>query len=103
MVGDTKKPPTLIQRPFANAVSARATTKLGNRDERSTTRDSAAKRSRKSHITHVKKALAPGRKFESQYVVIENSREIKTFQISQRSKVQIEFRDGRTNTKRGDQ
>ena len=64
MVVLTRKPPTLIQRPLANAVRARATTKLGNREETSTTKDSAARRSRKSHITQVKKAVAPGRKLE---------------------------------------
>lgn len=96
MVGDTKKPPTLIQRPFANAVSARATTKFGNIEERSTTRDSPAKRSRKSHITHVKKAVALGRKLESQYVIIEKSRDIKTFQNYQRCEGRHKFSGGAT-------
>lgn len=49
MVGVTKNPPTLIQRPFAKAVSASDTTKLGKSEDMRTTRDSAARRSRKSH------------------------------------------------------
>lgn len=60
------KPLTLIQRPFANAVAARETTKMGARDVMRTTRDSAAMRSRKSHITQVKKPVAVGWKFPSQ-------------------------------------
>ena len=64
MVGLTKKPPTLIQRPFAKAVRARATTKLGKSEVMSTTRDSAARRSRKSHITQVKNAVVPCRKLD---------------------------------------
>lgn len=103
MVGDTKKPPTLIQRPFANAMRARATTKLGNIEEISTTRASPANRSRKSHITHVKKAVTPGRKLESQYVVTEKRREIKTRKFISDVKVEIIFRGRRTNINRGDQ
>lgn len=41
-------------------------TKLGKMDVTKTTRDSAATRSRKSHMTQVKKAEALGRKLESQ-------------------------------------
>ena len=66
MVGGTRKPPTDIQRPFAKAVSARETTKLGKMEDIRTTRDSAATRSRKSHIIQVKNAWAVGWKFESQ-------------------------------------
>ena len=61
-----RNPPTLIQRPLAKATMARERTKLGRREVTSTTRDSAARRSRKSHITQMKKAGAVGRKFESQ-------------------------------------
>ena len=52
-----RKPPVHIHKPFAKAVSASATTKIGKRAEMSTTSDSAASRSRKSHMTHVKNAL----------------------------------------------
>jgi hypothetical protein len=45
-LGVTRKPPTLIHKPFAKAVRARATTKMGKIDEMRTTRDSAARRSR---------------------------------------------------------
>ena len=62
MVGETRKPPTLIQSPFAKAVRARDMTKLGNSEDIKTTKDSPAKRSRKSHITQVKNAEAPGRR-----------------------------------------
>lgn len=77
-MGDTRKPPTLIHSPFANAVRAKATTKFGNIEDTRTTRDSPARRSRKSHRTQVKKASAPGRKFESQYAIIEKMREMRT-------------------------
>ena len=60
------------------AVRARLTTKFGKMEDTSTTRDSAAIRSRKSHIIHVKKATAVGRKFESQYAMTENKTDIKT-------------------------
>lgn len=63
-MGETRNPPTLIHRPLANAVRARAMTKLGNSEDIRTTRDSPARRSRKSHMTHVKKAEAVGRKLE---------------------------------------
>ena len=78
MVGETRNPPTLIHRPFANAVSASETTKFGKIDEISTTRDSPAKRSRKSHITQVKKAGAPDRRLIRKYVMIEKIRDIMT-------------------------
>lgn len=74
----TKNPATDIHRPFAKAVTARLMTKIGKTDEMKTTRDSAAIRSRKSHITQVKKAVAVGRKFESQYAMQENTSEIRT-------------------------
>ena len=77
-MGDTKKPPTLIHRPLANAVRASDITKLGNNDDISTTRDSPAKRSKNSHITQVKNALAPGRRLIKKYVIIEKSREMRT-------------------------
>lgn len=80
-MGETKKPPTLIQRPLAKAVRAREMTKLGKSDDMRTTRDSPANRSRKSHMTQVKKALAPGRKFESQYAIIEKRSEMRTARI----------------------
>jgi hypothetical protein len=53
-------PPTLIHRPLANAVKAKAITKFGKMDDIKTTSDSAARRSRKSHIIQVKKAEAVG-------------------------------------------
>jgi hypothetical protein len=74
----TINPPTLIQRPFANATSAKEMTKFGNIDVMRTTRDSAATRSRNIHITQVKKASAVGWKLDSQYETIEKSRDIKT-------------------------
>ena len=67
--GLTKKPPTDIQSPFANAVNASATTKMGNRLDMRTTNDSAATRSRNNHIIQVKNAVADGRKLHSQYVI----------------------------------
>jgi hypothetical protein len=81
IVGDTRNPPTLIHNPFANATRARAMTKTGNRDETSTTSDSAATRSRNSHMTQVKKAVAVGWKFESQYDTMEKRIDIKTVRM----------------------
>lgn len=52
----TKKPPTAIHSPLANATSARETTKFGMIEDRRTTKDSAVTRSRKTHITKVKNA-----------------------------------------------
>ena len=66
MFGETRKPPTDIHSPFAKAIRASATTKFGKIDEIKTTSDSAATRSRKSHIIHVKNAAAVGTMFESQ-------------------------------------
>lgn len=60
------KPFTHIHRPLAKAVRASAMTKFGKREEMRTTRDSAARRSRKSHIIQEKKAVAVGRMLESQ-------------------------------------
>lgn len=60
MVGATKNPPTLIHKPFANATRANDMTKIGKMDDMSTTSDSAATRSRNSHITQVKNAMALG-------------------------------------------
>ncbi len=78
MVGETKKPPTLIQRPFANAVRASEMTKLGKSEDISTTKDSPARRSRKSHMTQVKNAEPPGRRLIKKYVMMEKSSEIRT-------------------------
>ncbi len=78
MVAGMRNPPTLIQRPFANATSARAITKLGKIAVMKTTRDSAATRSRKIHITQVKNASPLGRKLESQYDTMEKRKEIRT-------------------------
>lgn len=64
MVGETRKPPTLIQSPLANATKANEMTKFGKMEVTSTTSDSAATRSRKSHITQVKNADAVGWKLE---------------------------------------
>jgi hypothetical protein len=77
-LGCTRNPPTDIHNPFAKAVKARLMTKFGKMEDTSTTRDSAAMRSRNSHITHVKKATAVGRKFDSQYAMTENKTDIKT-------------------------
>lgn len=71
-------PSTLIHRPFMNAVIARATTKFGNTEETKTTNDSAARRSRNSHMTQVMNAANVGLKFESQYAMMENIKEIIT-------------------------
>jgi hypothetical protein len=76
--GGTRKPPTDIHKPFAKAVKAKLTTKLGKMDDTSTTRDSAATRSRKSHIIQVKKVIAAGRKLDSQYAMEEKSTVMKT-------------------------
>ena len=54
------KPFTDIHKPFANAVNANEMTKFGKIEDTSTTRDSAATRSRKSHIIQVKNAMAVG-------------------------------------------
>jgi hypothetical protein len=78
MLGWTRNPPTDIHSPFAKAVRARLTTKFGKMEDTSTTRDSAATRSRNSHMIHVKKATAVGRKFDSQYAMTENKTDIKT-------------------------
>lgn len=53
-------------------------TKLGKIEDMRTTRDSAARRSRKSHITQVKKAVAEGRKLLSQYAMMEKIKEMRT-------------------------
>ena len=78
MVGDNKKPPTLIQRPLAKAVNASEITKFGKIDDISTTKDSPASKSKNSHMTHVKKALPPGRRLIRKYVTIEKRREMRT-------------------------
>jgi len=57
-------------------------TKFGKIALTNTTRDSAARRSRKSHITQVKKATAVGWKFDSQYDIIENRIAIRTGLVS---------------------
>ena len=64
--GLTKNPPTLIHSPLANAVMASAMTKTGNIEDTNTTRDSAATKSRKSHMIQVKKADAVGWKLQNQ-------------------------------------
>lgn len=64
--------------PFAKAVKARATTKLGINDDTSTTSDSAAMRSRNSHMIQTKNALAVGSKLINQYEMTENSTDIRT-------------------------
>lgn len=74
----TINPPTLIQRPFAKATSAKEITKFGNMDVTRTTRDSAATRSRNIHITQVKNASAVGWKLDSQYETMEKRMDIKT-------------------------
>ena len=81
MVGETRNPPTHIQRPFANAVSAREMTKTGKMEEMKTTRDSAAIRSRNNHIIQVKNADAVGRKLQRKYVMTEKITEMRTVQF----------------------
>jgi hypothetical protein len=71
-------PSTDIHKPLANAVSARETTNMGNKELTSTTRDSAATRSRNSHMTQVKKAPAVGRKLDSQYATTLKRKLIRT-------------------------
>ncbi|KAG7143908.1 hypothetical protein HYQ46_007361, partial [Verticillium longisporum] len=68
----TRKPPTHIHKPLAKAVMARDTTKIGKMLETRTTRDSAARRSRKSHMTKVMKAEPSERIPTSQYATTEN-------------------------------
>jgi hypothetical protein len=53
-------------------------TKDGKSDVTKTTRPSAARRSRKSQKTDVKKATAVGWKLDSQYVMTEKMADIKT-------------------------
>ena len=60
------KPSTLIQSPFVKAIIARARTKFGNAADTITTRLSAATRSRKSHITHIKNASEVGCRLDNQ-------------------------------------
>jgi hypothetical protein len=60
------KPSTDIHNPLANAVNASDITKLGKMEDTNTTRDSAATRSRNSHMIQVKNAMAVGLKLESQ-------------------------------------
>lgn len=64
--------------PLMKAIKARATTKMGKIEETSTTRDSAASRSRNSHMTQVKKAPPVGRRLMSQYDTIEKHSEMMT-------------------------
>jgi hypothetical protein len=70
----TMNPLTLIQSPLAKAISASEMTNDGKMDVRSTTRLSAASRSRKTQRTQVKKAWAVGWKLESQYEMAEKTR-----------------------------
>ena len=77
MDGETKNPPTLIHSPLANAVKASAMTKFGNREDIKTTSDSPARRSRKSHMTQVKKAAPVGRKLVKKYAISEKISEMR--------------------------
>lgn len=72
------KPFTDIHSPLANATRAREMTKLGNSEVNKTTRLSAAKRSRKTHMTHTKKACAVGWKLLSQYEMAEKEMAMRT-------------------------
>ena len=69
-------PPTDIHNPLAKATKANEMTKLGTREVIKTTRDSAANKSRNIHMTQVKKAVAVGWKFDSQYEMTEKTIEI---------------------------
>jgi hypothetical protein len=71
-------PSTLIHRPLAKATRARLITNDGKILVKSTTRDSAASRSRNNQKTDVKKAVAVGWKLMSQYEITENTTEIRT-------------------------
>lgn len=71
-------PLTDIHSPLAKATSASDTTKLGKRAVTRTTRLSAARRSRNTHMTQVKKASAVGRKLDSQYEMAENVMAMRT-------------------------
>jgi len=77
-LGEIKNPPTHIHSPLAKAVKARLITKTGKTEETKTTRDSAAIRSRKSHMIQVKNAEAVGWKLESQYAITEKINAIMT-------------------------
>jgi hypothetical protein len=59
---------------LAKAITASDITNDGKIDVTSTTRLSAASRSRKTHRTQVKKACAVGWKLESQYEMAEKTR-----------------------------
>ncbi len=63
-------------------------TKLGKSDVKNTTKPSAARRSRNIHKTHVKKAVAVGWKFDSQYEITEKRRAIRTVGVSKLASVQ---------------
>lgn len=74
----TRNPPTDIHSPFAKAVRARLITKLGKTEETNTTRDSAARRSKKSHMIHVKNAEPVGWKLDVKYTIQEKRIAMKT-------------------------
>lgn len=98
----TINPPTLIQRPFANATSAREITKFGNIDVTRTTKDSAATRSRKIHITQVKNASAVGWKLDNQYETMEKRVDIKTGHVREQAcgrKLRVHTQVGKPNEK----
>jgi hypothetical protein len=78
--GGMRNPPTVIHKPLAKAVRASATTEMGNSDDISTTRDSAARRSRYKIPIYLKKGigLSEDRRLMSQYVTAPNNEDIKT-------------------------
>lgn len=71
-------PLTLIHRPLAKAISASEMTNDGNSDVRSTTKLSAASRSKNTQRTQVKKAWAVDCRLESQYEMAEKTRAMMT-------------------------
>jgi hypothetical protein len=70
----TINPFTDMKSPLAKAMRASEMTNDGKIDVRSTTRLSAASRSRKTQRIQVKKACAVGWKLESQYEMAEKTR-----------------------------
>jgi hypothetical protein len=71
-------PLTLIHRPLAKAISASEMTNDGTSDVRSTTRLSAASKSKNTQRTQVKKACGVGCRLDSQYEIAEKTRAIMT-------------------------
>jgi hypothetical protein len=76
--GLMRQPLVVIQSAFIDAVTARAMTKTGKREETRTTSDSAATRSRKSQSVYVKNPSRLAWKLQSQNVMEENTSVMRT-------------------------